>query len=286
MTKVLIADSSKPSLVMSSEVFKDKIPGAVVVVAGTGADMLKLVVSEKPDICLVDFDLPDVDGASLIVELRRVYSGPVLMTAFADDVVGQAVNELLFHFADASAWIPKPVRFEELATRIERFLLEKRRIGKRFDADLETKLIGKAEGRGKRAPKADGRLINISMGGACINLDSQMKMKKSQELTVSIAFPVKGALAKQAATLANKAAIPPTPTKNLKKGVKPVNPKAGPKMKTAETKFKAKVAWVTKGQIGIRFDKLSDLQRKGLEAFIRESTSLVMTAAAESVEPK
>jgi DNA-binding response OmpR family regulator len=285
MTKVLIADSSKPSLVMSSEVFKDKIPGSIVVVAGTGAEMLRLVVTEKPDICLVDFDLPDVDGASLIVELRSVYSGPVLMTAFADDVVGQAVNELLFHFADASAWIPKPVRFEELATRIERFLLEKRRIGKRFDADLETKIIGKAEGRGKRAPKADGRLTNISMGGACISLASQMKMKKSQELTISIAFPVKGALAKHVAIMSKKSAIPAAPVKAAK-GKPAPKPKAGPKMKTAETKFKAKVAWVTKGQIGIRFDKLSDLQRKGLEAFIRESTTIVLAAAANSVAPK
>lgn len=277
MTKVLIADACKPSLVMSSEVFKDKIPGALVLVAHTGAEMIQKAQDEQPDICLVDFDLPDADGASLVVALREVYKGPILLTAFPDKVVGEAVTELLFAFNDASAWIPKPVRFEELAGRIDRFLIEKQRIGKRFNSDLATRLIAKAAGRGKRAPKTEGRCVNISMGGACISLDDHMRMKKAQELTIAIAFPIEGAV-----VAAAPIAIALESAKSGKK--KPELERAGakkgknlraqatlavPKVKTAETKFKATVAWITKDQVGIRFDKLSDIQKRGLESYIR-----------------
>src|SRR5690606_33289568 len=109
MTTVLIADTIKPSLVMSSEVFKDKIPGAEVIVASTGEEAIRLVEERKPDICLVDFDLPDVDGPALVIALRRVYEGPILMTAYPDQNVEKAVEEHLFAFNDANAWIRKPV---------------------------------------------------------------------------------------------------------------------------------------------------------------------------------
>ncbi len=278
MTKVLIADACKPSLVMSSEVFKDKIPGALVLVAQTGAQMLQMAQTEKPDICLVDFDLPDADGPSLIVALREVYRGPILLTAFPDNVVSQAVNELLFAFSDASAWIPKPVRFEELAARIERFLIEKRRTGKRFASDLATKVIAKAAGRGKRAPKVDGRCVNISMGGACIALDDSMRMKKSQELTISIAFPVEGAAPVMAAAAAKPVAKKPVEKPSAKKAKNSRERQTlAPKIKTAETKFKGVVAWITADQVGIRFEKLSDLQKKGLESYIRANSPAELT---------
>jgi DNA-binding response OmpR family regulator len=276
MTKVLIADACKPSLVMSSEVFKDKIPGALVLVAQTGAQMLQMAQTEKPDICLVDFDLPDADGPSLIVALREVYKGPILLTAFPDNVVSQAVNELLFAYSDASAWIPKPVRFEELAARIERFLIEKRRTGKRFVSDLATKVIAKAAGRGKRAPKVDGRCVNISMGGACIALDDSMRMKKSQELTISIAFPVEGSapviMAAKPAT--KKPAEKPSAKKEKNSRERQT---LAPKVKTAETKFKGVVAWITDDQVGIRFEKLSDIQKKGLESYLRAYSPAELT---------
>jgi len=260
MTKILIADACKPSLVMSSEVFKDKIPGALVFVAGTGELCLEMAESEKPDLILVDFDLPDVDGASLISALRKVYNGPVLMTAFPDTVVAEAVNDLLFTSNDASGWISKPVKFDVLSEKIDRFLLEGQRLGKRFDAGLQTQIIAKAEGRGKRAPKATGIVENISLGGALIRLDGPMKLKKSQELTVSIAFPVEGA---PKVAVAKKATSKKTPRTRATTA----------KVKTTETKIKVTVAWSRKDEIGVQFGKLTELQRKGLESYLRGTTA-------------
>ena len=189
MTKVLIADAIKPSLVMSSEIFKDKIPGAEIIVASSGAEAIEMADTQKPDICLVDFDLPDVDGPALVLALRKVYSGPILMTAYPDKNVREVVGDELFAFNDASGWVSKPIKFDELAAKIDKFLIENHRTGRRFSLDLPVQLIAKAAGRGKRAPKSNGKLINLSLGGACLQLESTMKVKKKQEITISIESP-------------------------------------------------------------------------------------------------
>ena len=111
MPVILIADACKPSLVMSSEVFKDKIAGATILVASTGKQCLELLLVNKPDMCVVDFDLPDADGVTLITAMRKSYRGPILLTAYPDKIVEQAVHSDLFAFNDAGGWVPKPVKF-------------------------------------------------------------------------------------------------------------------------------------------------------------------------------
>ena len=190
---VHIIDSSKPSLVMSSEVFKDKIPGAIVSFSLNAKDGLAYVGGklgkDSPDALVVDFNLPDADGVSLIKELRKFYKGPIFTTAAPDRIVDYAVQEELFHYHDACCWIPKPVRYDVLEKRIEQFLINRHRLGKRFEVDLPSLMVGKGEGRGKRAPKFDGRLVNISMGGMGLVLTEPGKLKRDEEFIVTMGIP-------------------------------------------------------------------------------------------------
>lgn len=190
---VHIIDSSKPSLVMSSEAFKDKIPGSIVSYSLTAKDGLIAVQAKQGreafDALVVDFNLPDADGVSLIKELRKFYKGPIFMTAYPDKIVDYAVREELFHYHDACCWIPKPVRYDVLEKRIEQFLVNRHRLGKRFDVNYPSLMIGKGEGRGKRAPKFDGRLINISMGGLCLSFASSANLKRDEEFVVTMGVP-------------------------------------------------------------------------------------------------
>ncbi len=229
---------------MTSEVFKDKLAGTVVDVATSGKDTLDYLALKRPDLCVVDFDLPDVDGPALIEAMRKIYSGPILMTAFPSDIVKKAVEENLFTCNDASAWVNKPVNFEDLSEKIDRFLVGKYRLERRFDSAFLTQLVGKATGRGKRAPKVSGTIVNISMGGACIRLEGGLKVKKAQELTMSIEMPNDrnaDTKKKAAATAVN------------------------------EAKIKGKVAWTnTRGEIGLQFSKLSDVQKRILENYFRQ----------------
>jgi CheY-like chemotaxis protein len=190
---VHIIDSSKPSLVMTSEVFKDKIPGSTVSFSLTAKDGVAYLMAKEgkglPDALVVDFNLPDADGVTLIKELRKFYRGPIFMTAHPDKIVDQAVQEELFHYHDACCWIPKPVRFEVLEKRIEQFVVNRHRLGKRFDVDFMAHLVGKGEGRGKRAPKFNGRALNISMGGLCVAFNHPAKLKRDEEFVVTMGVP-------------------------------------------------------------------------------------------------
>lgn len=190
---VHIIDSSKPSLVMTSEVFKDKIPGSMVSFSLTGKDGMAYLMAKEgkglPDALVVDFNLPDADGVTLIKELRKFYRGPIFMTAHPDKIVEQAVQEELFHYHDACCWVPKPVRFDVLEKRIEQFVVNRHRLGKRFDVDFLTLLVGKGEGRGKRAPKFNGRTLNISMGGLCVAFSEPAKLKRDEEFIVTMGIP-------------------------------------------------------------------------------------------------
>jgi CheY-like chemotaxis protein len=191
--KVHIIDASKASLVMSSEVFKDKIPGSIVSYSLTAkeglAHLQSRVDQDTPTAVVVDFNLPDADGVTLTKELRKFYNGPIFITAHPDKIIDLAVNEELFFYHDACCWIPKPVRFDVLEKRIEQFVINRHRILKRFDVNYPTLLTGKGEGRGKRAPKFDGRLINISIGGVCMAVNNPGKLLRDEEFVVTLGVP-------------------------------------------------------------------------------------------------
>ena len=72
------------------------------------------------------------------------------MTAYPEKMVEQAVQDHLFACNDASAWVAKPIKSEDLEEKIDMFLLDGHRLGKRFESDLSTQLVAKASGRGKR----------------------------------------------------------------------------------------------------------------------------------------
>lgn len=241
MTTVLIVDASKPSLVMTSEVFKDKMSGTIVDIAQSGKETIEYLTEKTPDLCVIDFDLPDVDGPSLIEAMRKVFSGPILMTAYPDAMVEKAVTDHLFACNDASAWVPKPIDFDDLSAKVDRFLLDGYRLGKRFQSDIETQLVGKASGRGKRAPKIGGRVVNLSLGGARVRVEGALKIKKAQELTMSLALPVLD------------------PRKSVAE-----------RLTVGETKIRATIAWAAGGEIGLRFMRLTDLQKRGLENYFRD----------------
>ena len=260
MPSIMIVDACKPSLVMSSEVFKDKIGGANILVAGTGKQALEIIANTVPDMCVVDFDLPDVDGVTLIHMMRKTYQGPILLTAYPDKIVEEAVKADLFAFNDAGAWIAKPVKFDILSAKIDQFLLDKFRLGKRFSTRMNTMIVGKGAGRGKRAPKVSGHIVNLSLGGACIQLDGPLKAAGGDEMMLALDLPP---------TIANK---------DVKKVVSRAAAVAAKEddETTAGARIRCVVAWVdTKGgRTGVRFNRLTDPQRKGLEELLRNAQTI------------
>lgn len=246
--RILIADCSKPSLVMTSEIFKDRLPGCVVLVASSGAEVLSHLEPNPPDMVVIDFDLPDADGASLIAAVRETFRGPILMTAHPDPVVQRAVADLLFAYNDCGTVIPKPVRADTLIPKIDQFLTDRHRLGRRFGTSLEATVIGKSDGPGKRTPKVHGRIINCSIGGACLELDLPIRVKGVEEVTLSLTPPTQDDTALSAGD--TKVQGPP------------------------QAKIRATIQWLSPNgkTCGVRFAPLSASQRRAVDAILRSST--------------
>ena len=242
LKRVLIVDHGKAALVMSSEILKELIPGVSIEIARTGKEALEMAKTlEEYSLVLVEFDMPDGDGVTITNLLRRHHTGPIFLCAFPDKIVDIAVNSEMLAFDDAREWIPKPLKKNDFIKKIEKYVEKKHAISRRFyTLGLDTHIVGKASGRGKRAPKYDGTLQNISFGGACIATDETKSLLKKHELTLTIKIPTDSGKSKK-----------PSFTKQS---------------------FKGRLAWKKDDRIGIEFGKMTETQRKKLEAFIRQST--------------
>ena len=264
MPSILIADAYKSSLVMTSEVFKDKILGATIFIAKTGKDCLALVEQQKFDMIVVDFDLPDADGINLTKALRKVYSGPILLTAFPDPLIQKAIENELFPYRDVSEWIKKPVSADVLCEKIDRYLLDGERVRKRYQTSLDAMLIGKGAGRGKRAPKVKGNVINLSIGGALLKLDNQLKMKIGEEVSLNLSLQL-GSGPDRKVDVTKKDTV-----------AKDQNSGESASVNKGLTKIKAKIAWANKSkkEAGIYFENLTENHRKVLENLLKTSEEI------------
>jgi CheY-like chemotaxis protein len=241
MVEILIADTSKSGLVMTSEVFKDRMPGAIVTTCATGRECLEKVGEKKFDMVVIDFDLPDTDGVTLTKLLRAHFVGPILITAFPGTIVKKAISEELYAFQDSSMWIEKPVKFEALSAKIEHFLIEKRRLHKRFMAKTKATLT-LAAGKTK---KMEVTLLNLSFGGALLEITEKNTLKVGDEIVLQV-HEEKAKKTKVAS---------PTP------------------VFSGLSRVKATIAWTDKrkAQTGLKFEKLSKLHEKNLEELFRRS---------------
>jgi diguanylate cyclase (GGDEF)-like protein len=95
--------------------------GHLVVTASDGREALQIAKSTHFDLCVLDVEMPHVDGHSLVRALRRppiAFEGPVLMLTARDDVEAE---ELSFE-AGADDHLIKPVRPRPLLARVRRAL--------------------------------------------------------------------------------------------------------------------------------------------------------------------
>lgn len=114
--KILVADDEKEirnllKLYLENDGFK-------VVEASTGLEVLDLLDKEKPDMCLLDIMMPDIDGLTALKNLRQKSNIPVMMitarTADAERILGLNIG--------ADDYICKPFNPLEVAARVKAFM--------------------------------------------------------------------------------------------------------------------------------------------------------------------
>ena len=239
MTKLLIADNSKAGLVMSTEVFKEKVSGVVISVAKNGRDFLQMLPEVAPDIGIVDFDLPDVDGTTLVKYAQEIFDGPILLTAYLDDKIKEIISTELFAYEQEGVCIEKPIKYEKMAEIIDRFLVSGKRILKRFQAKGELTLTHSNNVK-KSDTTVTGNLINISLGGACLQYDTEVDVNiTDSNVTLAMYLPPPGSC-------------------------------------RTRTKLLGKICWIDTQRrlLGVKFTQLSETRKRALEKSLRLSAGL------------
>jgi DNA-binding response OmpR family regulator len=134
-----------------SQVLRDRLvaDGHDVVVAHDGAAAMQAVAKRVPDVVLLDWMLPDMDGLTVCRRLRQQHLMPIIMvTARSDEV-----DRVLGLEVGADDYLVKPFSLRELLARVRAML---RRV------DLE----------GKRQSPVSGERIQI--GPLLVDADSRV----------------------------------------------------------------------------------------------------------------
>ncbi len=120
--RILIVDDSK---YMVSFLADTALPalGYQPVVATTGQRGLEMVSSQRPDVILLDFNLPDMTGMDVVRHLAAAgnQTPVILMTAYGSEQV--AVEAFRLGVRD---YLSKPIELDEVANALERALHEPR----------------------------------------------------------------------------------------------------------------------------------------------------------------
>jgi two-component system KDP operon response regulator KdpE len=115
---ILIADD----VVELREVLRFQLEheGFAVSEAGTGRDTIDQVERDRPEVLVLDVNMPDMDGWAVLDHLRRQATHRprvAVLTTFADESV-----EILARNAGADAYLAKPLTADELTSAVRRLL--------------------------------------------------------------------------------------------------------------------------------------------------------------------
>jgi DNA-binding response OmpR family regulator len=113
---VLVVEDDEQSLALMERVLSRH--GHEPLTTRTGADALRLLRSERPDIVLLDLGLPDVDGRTTLERMRDITDVPIMIVTGRggeQDAVG-ALR------AGADDYVTKPYGIQEVLARVDALL--------------------------------------------------------------------------------------------------------------------------------------------------------------------
>jgi two-component system response regulator VicR len=116
--KVLVIEDDPGIIEVVSLCFQLRWSGTSVISAESGSQGLELVETESPDVVILDIGLPDMDGYSVLKEVRRFSDVPVLMLT----VRGEDTDVAKGLEMGADDYITKPFSHIELIARVQAVL--------------------------------------------------------------------------------------------------------------------------------------------------------------------
>lgn len=160
-TRVLIIDDDEKLRKLLGEYLKDH--GFHSTCIADGADVLRVLSTDRPDLVILDIMLPGKDGLEVLKEIRKDHGLPVIMlTARGDDtdrIVGLELG--------ADDYLPKPFNPRELLARMKAVL---------------RRTVNEDKGGGE---KARHNIINAA--GISLNTAKQTVVVEGREMELSTA---------------------------------------------------------------------------------------------------
>lgn len=114
--KILVVDDEK-KIIELVRLYLEK-DGFSVVVAGDGEKALELAAREKPDLIILDLNLPIIDGLDVCRAIRRYSDVPIVMLTARDE----DVDKLIGLEIGADDYVTKPFSPRELVARVKAVL--------------------------------------------------------------------------------------------------------------------------------------------------------------------
>ncbi len=118
--KILIIDDDKDLNDVLKGIFSRKLPSYSIFQAFDGFEAGKILQAEKPDVIILDINLPGVNGHDLCSRIKndRDLGNPTIISISG---LNDAIEEEKILSEGADAFFPKPIHFDNLVSAIEKF---------------------------------------------------------------------------------------------------------------------------------------------------------------------
>ena len=119
MTTILIVEDNDKNMKLVRDILRHK--GYTTLEAVTGNEGVRLALAHKPDLILMDIQLPDIDGITALGLIRKdpaLDAVPVL--AVSASVMPEDQHKIVTSGFDA--YITKPISLKPFMAAVERFL--------------------------------------------------------------------------------------------------------------------------------------------------------------------
>ncbi len=119
MNKILIVEDNEKNMKLVRDVLQHK--GYTTLEAVTGEAGWALALAERPDLVLMDIQLPDIDGIAVLKRIRADASFDAMpVVAVSASVMPDDQHKIAGSGFDA--FIPKPISLKPFLATVERYL--------------------------------------------------------------------------------------------------------------------------------------------------------------------